>query len=505
MIDLDPKAWKTISAKYKIKDNGLDKALTSYDKLADDAHDECLKTIGVIGQLAAALKKAKEVAAAPDVVKYLGGLSSAADKEKADVLKAKQAAATAQAAADKAKAAAAKVEADEKKKQADADQEDAADEKQEGGFKALTLQMLQKVKGAKPDAPFQYLLCDAKPFPYVMISKQITANHRKMLEKLSGGSKRFLKPGAITFEDGHYCFEAEKDLPGAARRIQGFFKNLTGKKFPVMFGTQKASDEEDAGAEGGAAAGAAGAQAGATGAAAAGAKSPFSIGASVGQGGKNKPQDVQAVQVALNAKMKAGLTVDGKMGPKTIAAIKAFQQTLGKFKPDGLVEVGRGTARALASNAPAGPPPAPPKPVDPPKLGRGVLDKAPAVWHSTRGILQTNIGELKKAVRSEYATEHPTLVQDIEENLKKLDGILEKLDTKLADSLAKANAAKTPAAKQAALAECKGQVAKHIMYVKQEPLIAHIDSNPFGVATNCKKILTDCLTHVAEAISVKAA
>jgi len=267
-------------------------------------------------------------------------------------------------------------------------------------------------------------------------------------------------------------------------------------------GSESAEDDEQ-----GAPAAAASAAAAAAGASAAdpapNLKAPFSISGSVGQGGKNKPEDVQALQAALNAKNKAGLVVDGKCGPKTIAAIKSCQQTLGKFRPDGVVEVGRGTARALAGSAPAGKPPAPPKPLPPPNFGKGVLEKSPTVWHATRGVLQTNIGELKKAVRSEYASEHPTLVKDIEDNLKKLDGILDKLDTKLADSLAKANAAKGEAARQAALQECKALVAKHIVYVKTEPLIAHIDNNPFGVATNCRKVLTDSLTHVAEAISAK--
>jgi peptidoglycan hydrolase-like protein with peptidoglycan-binding domain len=74
---------------------------------------------------------------------------------------------------------------------------------------------------------------------------------------------------------------------------------------------------------------------------------PFEISGTVGRGGKNKLEDVQAVQTALNVRAKAGLTVDGKCGPKTIAAIQAFQKTIGYANPDGLVEPGKATARAL--------------------------------------------------------------------------------------------------------------------------------------------------------------
>src|SRR6185369_11588942 len=71
---------------------------------------------------------------------------------------------------------------------------------------------------------------------------------------------------------------------------------------------------------------------------------PFEISAAVGQGGRNNPEDVEAVQVQLNLKAKAGLVVDGKCGPKTITAIKAYQKTLGMGNPDGLIEPGKTTA-----------------------------------------------------------------------------------------------------------------------------------------------------------------
>jgi peptidoglycan hydrolase-like protein with peptidoglycan-binding domain len=220
----------------------------------------------------------------------------------------------------------------------------------------------------------------------------------------------------------------------------------------------------------------------------------------VGRGGKNKPEDVQAVQVALNRKIKAGLNVDGKCGPSTIKAIMDFQKALGKFRPDGLIEVGRGSARALASNAPLGPAPEPPSPVPPPKLGKGTLDGAPTAWRGMHGILTKNVGELKKAVRSEYANEHPTLLKDIDEALKKLDGVVEKIGTEISDHLAAANTAKDPAEKKAKLQACKALIASKIQYVKSEPMIAHMDRNPFGVAMNCQRMITDHLVHVAQAI-----
>ena len=91
MIELEPKAWRTLSGKFKIKDIGLEKALASYEKLGADAHDDCLKTLATVSQLAGTLKKSKEVATAPQAVKYLGELMTVAETQKSEVTKLKAA------------------------------------------------------------------------------------------------------------------------------------------------------------------------------------------------------------------------------------------------------------------------------------------------------------------------------------------------------------------------------------------------------------------------------
>src|SRR4051794_26820795 len=56
------------------------------------------------------------------------------------------------------------------------------------------------------------------------------------------------------------------------------------------------------------------------------AKGPLALGASVGRGGKNQPEDVLAVQQALNRRLDAGLSENGKGDGKTLAAIEDFQR-----------------------------------------------------------------------------------------------------------------------------------------------------------------------------------
>lgn len=89
------------------------------------------------------------------------------------------------------------------------------------------------------------------------------------------------------------------------------------------------------------------------------------LGGSVGQGGANRPADVAHVQQLL-VDHGQRILVDGKCGPATIAAIRAFQSKhLGMA--DGLVEPGRNTYRALCGQAP----------VTPPKGGGGAYPQQP--------------------------------------------------------------------------------------------------------------------------------
>jgi hypothetical protein len=76
---------------------------------------------------------------------------------------------------------------------------------------------------------------------------------------------------------------------------------------------------------------------------------------SVGKGGQNEEDDVQAVQELLNKFANLGgyskLKEDGKCGPKTLAAIAAFQQKVVKMnRPDQRVDPGGATIKKLTEN-----------------------------------------------------------------------------------------------------------------------------------------------------------
>lgn len=74
---------------------------------------------------------------------------------------------------------------------------------------------------------------------------------------------------------------------------------------------------------------------------------------SVGQGGRNIPGDVTYVQLLLAdwqlVNNQPPISVDGLVGPQTIAAIRSFQSK-NTAVTDGLVEPNRSTIKALESS-----------------------------------------------------------------------------------------------------------------------------------------------------------
>ena len=128
------------------------------------------------------------------------------------------------------------------------------------------------------------------------------------------------------------------------------------------------------------------------------------------------------------------------------------------------------------------------------------LVQAPQAWDGARELLATNIGALKQAVRAQLAGQGDDFIDEIDGQLEKLDRILGRLDQRLTTSLTSAAATRDAAERSSALRESKGLLAEYIKYVGSEPLIDHIDKNPFGVKTELKATLSKSLTQLARAL-----
>jgi hypothetical protein len=145
---------------------------------------------------------------------------------------------------------------------------------------------------------------------------------------------------------------------------------------------------------------------------------------------------------------------------------------------------------------------------EPPKFVPGVeikeptpaLAAAPQVWRDTRQALQASLDQVKSVVQAQVADENPDFVDDINEHLQKLDRIMSRLDKRLMNSLTNAVDASDATTRSDELKKSKAILAEYIRYVGAEPLIDHLDKNPFGVKTNLKATLVKSLTQVAKAI-----
>lgn len=128
------------------------------------------------------------------------------------------------------------------------------------------------------------------------------------------------------------------------------------------------------------------------------------------------------------------------------------------------------------------------------------LFQAAEAWRRTHGQANERIAALKAAVKSHCADAHPELRHEIEKGLVKLDEVLNTVDQRLADALANAGKAVDDSAQKAELKSAKAILTEYINYVKGEPLVAHMDENPFDVKTDLKGLLVAGLTNAAKAI-----
>ena len=128
------------------------------------------------------------------------------------------------------------------------------------------------------------------------------------------------------------------------------------------------------------------------------------------------------------------------------------------------------------------------------------LSQAAQTWRQTHGQANERITALKKSIKAHYAGGHPELHQEIDKGLVKLDDVLNAIDHRLADSMSNAAKAVDDDARKTELKNARSLLTEYINYVKREPLIAHMDENPFGVKTGLKVLLIAGLTEAAQAI-----
>jgi hypothetical protein len=149
--------------------------------------------------------------------------------------------------------------------------------------------------------------------------------------------------GGVTDRIRSEAEQAAGKVQNVVQRVQGAVEGVLDDVVETV--TDVAKKVAGAAGVGGAGSGGGGGGAGGgspkTAAPAGGGTGSFPLSGSVGRGGRNASGDVKAIQQAL------GIGVDGDCGSKTIAAIEAFQRSIGQAKPDGRIDAGGPTERAL--------------------------------------------------------------------------------------------------------------------------------------------------------------
>lgn len=125
---------------------------------------------------------------------------------------------------------------------------------------------------------------------------------------------------------------------------------------------------------------------------------------------------------------------------------------------------------------------------------------ASELWEKMRQDVGASLDQLKNAVRKAFANDGPKVLAEVEQNAKKIDGLLLHFDHQLSDALKKAHAAKDAAARSAELANARKHLVNHLKFLQSDKMIAHMDANPWNVKTNLKQRLSDTLKHMGEVI-----
>jgi len=140
------------------------------------------------------------------------------------------------------------------------------------------------------------------------------------------------------------------------------------------------------------------------------------------------------------------------------------------------------------------------QPPDPKVTQRHVkMTEAALHWTGTRTTVDSRVNQLKQAVKAHYS-KHPAALKEIDKIMVKIDTTLGKLDHRLTDSL-KAVTTASPAAHEAELRKTLAILAEYKKVVQSDPLIDHIDKNPFGVNTNLKGTLMDSLNKAEHSMA----
>jgi len=109
------------------------------------------------------------------------------------------------------------------------------------------------------------------------------------------------------------------------------------------------------------------------------------------------------------------------------------------------------------------------------------LKKLPLLYRGTHAAVSKQFEGLKSAIRQTYSSEAPELIAEIDKGLGQIDAAIAGFDHSIAEELEKAHQAKDEATRRAHLEKCQALHTKNIHFLASNPMLKHIENNPFGV------------------------
>jgi hypothetical protein len=120
------------------------------------------------------------------------------------------------------------------------------------------------------------------------------------------------------------------------------------------------------------------------------------------------------------------------------------------------------------------------------------FEKAHLDWDAQKKGVESRLAELNKAILADFADAEGTTAA------KNLSKVLARFNEGLGDTLDDVRNAATPEARAPIVAKANAIADRYLQYLDSDPLVAHVESNPFEIKVDVKNSLSTPLTRLKQ-------
>jgi hypothetical protein len=126
------------------------------------------------------------------------------------------------------------------------------------------------------------------------------------------------------------------------------------------------------------------------------------------------------------------------------------------------------------------------------------LTQARLAWNNAKSAAAIGLHQVEKAILADI--EGASYADEVKANLYRLHAVFDRLDTRLIDALDKALQQSDEQERKWLQAQAAGIVQEYLGYLRNDPVLAQIDDNPFvqvSISAELTKTLTDLAKELA--------